>query len=197
MFALRAAGVAVVSALLLSSAPAARAADAKPAAAAAIDRECADSIDRVIGGEPLAFGRIFASDDGGAWRVADAGMLHRIVVDPNIYSEVAKTWSLDGHVVLVNVEERSLDIQAYSTYCFRSSGALARVSESTSGMRVRDDETRYFNAAGSVVASASHFYNIYPNLGNAISADLHPSTPSLYMSVEMLPFYSLMHDAPR
>jgi hypothetical protein len=191
MFALRAACAAVVSALLFSNAPA-RAADGQAAAAPAIDRECADSVDRVLGGEPLAFGRIFANDDAGAWRVADAGMLHRIVVDPNIYSEVAKTWSLDGHVVLVNVEERSLDIEAHSTYCFRLSGTLARVSESTSGMRVRDDETRYFDLGGSLVGSQSHFYNIYSNLGNAISADLRPSTPSLYMSVEMLPFYALM-----
>jgi hypothetical protein len=170
----------------------ASAAETQSAAAAAIDRECADSIDRVIGGEPVAFGRIFATDDAGAWRVADATMLHRIGVDPNIYSEVAKVWSLDGHVVLVNLEERSLDIQGYSTYCFRLNGTLARVSESTSGMRVRDDETRYFDAAGSLVGTQSHFYNIYSNLGNAISDDLRPSTPSLYMSVELLPFYPLM-----
>ena len=139
------------------------------ATVATIDRECAISIDRVIGGEPVAFGRIFANDDAGAWRVTDVAMLHRIGVDPNIYSEIAKTWTLDGHVVLVNIEERSLDIQAYSTYCYRSDGTLARVSESTSGMRVRDDETRYFDAAGSLVGTQSHFYNIYSNLGNAIS----------------------------
>lgn len=189
---LRVGCIAFGSALLFGAGAPVRTSDT---AIAAIDRECADSIDRVIGGEPVAFGRIFANDDGGTWRVADGTMLHRIVADPNIYSEVAKAWSLEGHVILVNVEERSLDIQAYSTYCFRVNGALARVSESTSGMRVRDDETRYFDSSGALVASQSHFYNIYANLGNALSPDLRPSTPSLYLRVETLPFYSLMRAA--
>lgn len=177
-------------ALVLASGAPAGAADA--AAVAAIDRECAASVDAVIGGDPTGYGRIFSGDDNGSWRVADDAMLHRIAIDPNIYSEVAKVWTLGGRVVLVNVEQRSLDISAYSTYCFRPGGTLARVNESTSGLRVRDDESRYFDLRGKLVGSQSHFYNIYANLGNAVSPDLRPSTPSLYLTVEALPFYHLM-----
>jgi|GEM_PF-2733009 len=161
-------------------------------AAAQIDVLCANSADRVLKSEPQAFARLYGRDERGEWREATAAILHRIAVDPDIYSEVAKTWEIDGRVVLVDIEARSLELRANSTYCFRESGTLARVMESTSGAEVRDDESRYFDDRGHVVAKHSKFYSIYPNGGQGLSRDLRPSTPSLYLTVRRLPFYGML-----
>jgi len=167
--------------------------DAGDAAAAAhIDTLCANSADRVIRDEPQAFARLYGRDERGQWHAATAAILHRIAVDPDIYSEVAKTWRIDGRVVLVNIEARSLELQSNSTYCFRQSGSLARVIESTSGAQVRDEESRYFDDRGRVVGTRSQFYSIYPNGGRRLSPDLRPSTPSLYLTVQRLPFYKML-----
>lgn len=164
-------------------------------AAARIDALCANSADRVLKDEPQAFARMYGRDERGQWYEATAAILHRIAVDPGIYSEVAKAWRLEGRVVLVDIEARSLDLQSNSTYCYRQSGTLARVMESTSGAEIRDDESRYFDDRGHVVARHSQFYSIYPNGGRKLSPDLRPSTPSLYLTVRGLPFYSMLTPA--
>jgi hypothetical protein len=165
---------------------------AEAVAVARIDTLCANSTDRVLKEEPLVFARMYGRDERGLWREATAAIVHRIAVDPDIYSEVARVWRLDARVVLVNIEARSLELQSNSTYCFRQSGTLARVMESTAGAQVRDDESRYFDERGHVVATRSKFYSIYPNGGRPLSPDLRPSTPSLYLTVERLPFYAML-----
>jgi hypothetical protein len=162
------------------------------AAAARIDAVCAASVDRALKEEPQVFARIYGSDERGEWRLASATILHRIDVDPNIYSEVAKAWQIDGRVVLVNIEARSLELRANSTYCYRHSGTLARVMENSAGAQVRDEESRYLDDRGHVVATHSKFFSIYPRPGRTLSPDLRPSTPSLYLTVQGLPFYSML-----
>jgi hypothetical protein len=60
--------------------------------------------------------------------------------------------------------------------------------ESSSGTEVRDDESRYLDERGTVVASRSQFYWLAPNAIATISPDFKPSTPTLYLTVHDLPF---------
>jgi hypothetical protein len=162
-------------------------------AAAQIDRQCAQAVDRALQGRPVAFVRLYGGKERGEWHALSPALKHRIAVDPDIYSEVAQAWQLERRVVLVDIEARSLDFRANSTYCFRSSGSLARVIESSSGTVVRDDEFRYFDEHGKLVGRHSQFSSIYPHPGQTLSPDLKPSTPSLYLTVQALPFYAFLN----
>jgi hypothetical protein len=89
---------------------------------------------------------------------------------------------------LVDIASRSLELRAEATYCFRRSGTLARVMESSSGAEVRDDEARYFDERGAVVARRSKFYPYSPLATATVSPVFKPSTPTLYLTVRALPF---------
>ena len=158
-------------------------------AAAQIDRACAGDIDLALGAEPRSFARVFGDAADGHWHPLDPGVTHRIAHDPNIYSEVAKAWQVDKKVVLVQITARSLELRAEASYCFRRSGTLARAMESSTGSEVRDDETRYFDERGQVVARHSQFYALTPGAMATISPDFKPSTPTLYLTVRDLPFF--------
>jgi hypothetical protein len=162
------------------------------ALAAQIDKDCARTVDRALQTTPQAFVRIYGGRDMGQWHVYGAALRRRVATDPDIYSEVAQAWREAGHVTLVNVEARSLDFRSDASYCFRPSGTLARVIESSSGAEVRDDEMRYLDERGNVRAHHSQFSSLFPNPGQTLSPDLRPATPTLYLTVRALPFYSFL-----
>ena len=157
-------------------------------AAAQIDSACAGDVDQALHGAPRSFARVFGSFADGRWHPLVAATTQRIARDPNIYSEVAQAWQVDDSVVLVQISARSLELRAESSYCFRRSGTLARVVESSTGTEVRDDEARYFDEGGTRVARHSAFYALTPGALPTISPDFKPSTPTLYLSVHDLPF---------
>jgi hypothetical protein len=161
-------------------------------AAALIDKQCAQSVDRALQSTPRAFVRMYGGGEKGRWYVLTPALQHRVATDPDIYSEIAQTWQVAQHLVLVNIEARSLELRADATYCFRSTGTLARVMESSSGVEVRDDEARYFDERGKLVGRRSGFSWLYPRPEETLSPDFKPSTPSLYLSVRALPFYALL-----
>ncbi len=158
------------------------------AAAVEIDRACASDIDVALRGEPQMFVRIYGAQADGNWRPYEGSAEHRIAHDPDIYSEVARVWREGDSVVLLAVSARSIDIRAEASYCFRREGSLARVMESSSGVEVVDDEQRYFDEHGGLVARSSKFYPLSSHAPATISADFKPSTPLLYMNVRDLPF---------
>jgi len=179
--------------LAQASQPAPSKAHLEESIAKSTDADCARAADRALQGEPRTVARIFAGDvNSEAWQTPDAAMLHRIAVDPNIYSEVAKTWYAGSRVAIVAIATRSLELRADASYCFRASGTLARVTETSSGGNTIDDETRYLDESGHVVARRSHFSKIYPTPNETLSPDLRPSTPELFLTVRQLPFYSLI-----
>jgi hypothetical protein len=186
-------GLCLLRGAAASSDPA-KAADAARAADAAkvTDVACARTADRALQSAPQTFARIFSGDSWDGWLVANATMLHRIKVDPNIYSEVAQAWYVGGRIAIVDIATRSLEFRADASYCYRSGGTLARVTETSSGGNVIDDETRYLDESGRIVARNSRFSNIYPQPNETPSRDLKPSTPSLYRTVRGLPFYELI-----
>ncbi len=161
-------------------------------AAKATDLACAHTADRALRNEPQTFARIYGTDSWNGWLVADKAILQRIRIDPNIYSEVAKAWYAGDRIVIVDIATRSLEFRADASYCYRTGGTLARVTETSSGGNTIDDETRYLDEAGKVVDRQSHFSNIYPRPNETMSPDLRPSTPSLYRTVRQLPFYELI-----
>ena len=165
---------------------------AGPAPSVATDAVCARAADRALQSEPRTVTRVYDGAGSTGWHFADAATLERIAHDPDIYSEVAKVWPLDGRIAIVSIASRSLEFRADATYCFRESGTLARVMETSSGANTIDDETRYFDESGRIVERRSHFSNIYPAPGATLSPDLKPSTPSLYLTVRQLPFYALL-----
>ena len=126
------------------------------------------------------------------WRPADAAMLDEIARDPNIYSEVAQVWSVDGRVAIVNIESRSLEYREDASYCFRENGTLARLASTSSGMTNIDDEARYFDPSGRVVATSSKLALLYPTPGATVSPDLKASKPDVFLRVETLPFFGLL-----
>ena len=156
------------------------------------DAACARTADEALRSDPQTFARVFSGESWNGWLVADRTILQRIKVDPDIYSEVAKAWYVGGRIGIVDIATRSLEFRSDATYCFRSSGSLARVIETSSGGNTIDDETRYLDATGRVVGRTSRFSNIYPRPGQTMSPDLRPSTPSLYRTVRQLPFYELI-----
>jgi hypothetical protein len=162
-----------------------------------IDAMCAVRDARSRANDPDVFARIYeASATSASWRVADDATLRRIARDPNIYSEVARVWSLARAVAIVRIEVRSLDYRADARYCFRPSGTLARVDETSSGMANSDDEQRYLDESGEVVARTSRLALIAPNTTATVSPDLKPATPDLYPTVRTLPFYALWSSRP-
>lgn len=187
-----AARMAAFALLLGCAALAAPRALALPTPENATDVACADDADRALKTEPAVFVRIYGSHTGNQWAVADATTLHRVAVDPDIYSEVAHAWWVEGRVAVVDIASRSLEFRADASYCFRRSGTLARVIETSSGGNTIDDETRYLDELGNVVQRRSHFSNIYPRPGSTLSPDLRPATPALYLTVSSLPFYELI-----
>jgi hypothetical protein len=180
--------LAAVVAFVVAAAPA----PAELAPSAATDAGCARAADRALQGQPRTVARIYDGAGSADWHFADAATLERIARDPDIYSEVAKVWPLDGRIAIVSIASRSLEYRADATYCFRESGTLARVMETSSGANTIDDETRYLDEDGRVVERRSHFSNIYPQPGATMSPDLKPSTPNLYLTVRQLPFYALL-----
>jgi hypothetical protein len=164
------------------------------AAAVRIDRACAADVDRALRGEPRTFARIYGARTDSDWHPLSAAVKRRIARDPDIYSEVAKAWRVDDKVVLVVISSRSLELRAEATYCFRRSGTLARVEESSSGAEVRDDEARYFDERGGLVARRSKFYPYSPQVVATVSPVFKPSTPTLYLTVRALPFLKYLLD---
>ncbi len=164
-----------------------------PSERRAIDRDCADRDARSSASDSPRFARIFdASRAHPTWRVADARALARIERDPDIYSELATVWRDGGHVATVAVAIRSLDFRAETTYCFRPSGALARIDETSSGTTNLDRERLYFDRRGRIVARLFTLAPLYPRAHVTLSPDVSPAMPDVYRTVRALPFFALL-----
>ncbi len=163
-------------------------------AIAGIDKVCAARSDRALETTPQRFARVFGdpTTTSNAWRLTDDAVMERIAHDPNIYSEVATVWLVDGAVAVVNVESRSLEFREDASYCFRTDGSLARVTATSSGTRNIDDETRYFNVDGNLVAHASRLGLLHSGGGDKISQDVKPAKPTIFARARELPFYALL-----
>ncbi len=133
-----------------------------------------------------------AGETDGTWHVASAPLLARIARDPDIYSDVARVYSLAGTVAIVKTATRSLDYHADAESCYRDSGALARERDSSSGTVNSDDEARYLDDRGHIVAQSSKLSPIAPQPGASVSPDLRAAVPQLYRYVRELPFWSLI-----
>jgi len=75
---------------------------------------------------------------------------------------------------------------------FRASGTLARDRDTSSGTVNRDDEARYLDEAGRIVATSSRLSPLAPQPGASVSPDVRPAVPDLYRTVRALPFWSLI-----
>jgi hypothetical protein len=160
----------------------------------ASDRACAVRSDRALLRPAVRVARIVGdpTTTSAQWHRADAAILDRIAHDPDIYSEVADVWSVDGRVAIVNIESRSLDYREDASYCFRANGSLARVLSTSSGTLNIDDETRYFDDAGTIVGTSSKLGLLYPQPGATVSPDVKPAMPNIFRSATELPFYALL-----
>ena len=162
-------------------------------ARARIDALCAARDERSRGSDPVVVARVYgAGETGGRWRVADAALLARVARDPDLYSDVARVYRADGSVAIARVRTRSLDYHADAEYCYRASGTLARERDTSSGTVNRDDEARYLDQAGRVVARSSTLSPLSPTPGASVSPDLRPARPDLYTTVRALPFFELI-----
>ncbi|GAC1300673.1 MAG: hypothetical protein NVSMB19_07600 [Vulcanimicrobiaceae bacterium] len=174
----------------------AAAAHTRAAASAArthIDAMCARRDARARASEPSRFARIFApASPQVRWHVADARTLARIARDPDIYSELATVWRDGATVATVSIAVRSLDYRAQTTYCFRVSGALARVDETSSGTTNSDRERRYLDERGAIVGRDSILAPLFPQPNVTLSPDVSPARPDLYRTVRALPFFALL-----
>ncbi len=157
-----------------------------------IDSLCALRADLAHAGGPALFARIYDGRESGTWRQATAGVLARIARDPDIYSEVATVRFVAGNVAIVDVATRSVDYAADAAYCFRASGSLARVNETSSGTANSDDEARYLDESGRIVARSSKLASLAPQPGATVSPDVKPALPELYRTVRALPFFALL-----
>lgn len=177
-----------------------RAASAAAGASAArvrIDAACKRRDARAHAWEPRRFARIFAAASSQVpWRVADSQTLARIERDPDIYSELATVWSDGEGVATVAIAVRSLDYRAQTSYCFRPSGTLARVDETSSGTTNSDRERRYLDENGAIVGSESTLAPLFPRAHFTLSPDVSPAMPDLYRTVGALPFFSLLAAPP-
>ena len=159
----------------------------------AIDVLCASRGERTRGTEPVVVARIYASDDtSGRWRVPNAAMLARIARDPDLYRDVARVFRANGTVAVARIRTRSLDYHADAEYCYRPSGTLARERDTSSGTVNRDDEARYLDEAGRIVATSSRLSPLAPQPGASLSPDVRPAVPELDRTVRALPFWSLI-----
>ena len=87
---------------------------------------------------------------------------------------------------------RSLDYHADAESCFRDSGTLARERDSSSGTVNADDEARYLDERGRIVAQSSKLSPLAPQPGASVSPDLRAAVPQLYRFVRELPFWALI-----
>lgn len=159
----------------------------------AIDALCAARDDRTRGSDPIVVARVYgARETDGRWRLADAALLARVARDPDLYSDVARVSRADGSVAFARIRTRSLDYHADAEYCFRASGTLARERDTSSGTANRDDETRYLDDAGRIVAQTSKLSPLSPSPGASVSPDLRAAIPDLYKTVRALPFFDLI-----
>jgi hypothetical protein len=159
----------------------------------AIDAWCDGRVRLVSGVEPAVLARVYgAGGVDGAWRVASAPLLARIARDPDLYSDVARVYSLAGTVAIVRTATRSLDYHADAESCFRDSGTLARERDSSSGTVNADDEARYLDERGRIVAQSSKLSPLAPQPGASVSPDLRAAVPQLYRFVRELPFWALI-----
>jgi hypothetical protein len=139
------------------------------------------------------FARVYgAGDADGAWRIANASLLARIARDPDLYSDVARVYSLAGTVAIVKIATRSLDYHADAESCYRDSGTLARERDSSSGTVNADDEARYLDERGRIVAQSSKLSRLAPQPGASVSPDVRAAVPQLYRFVRELPFWALI-----
>lgn len=186
-------GVATAALLVLPAHGDARERSLSARARSAIDARCADRDARARATEPERFARIFeAAEPHAVWRVAGARTLARIAHDPDIYSEVATVWRDGTSVATVAIAVRSLDFRAQTSYCFRSSGALARIDETSSGTTNIDRERLYANDAGAIVTRDSKVAALFPQPNFTVSPDVVPATPDVYPTVRALPFFALL-----
>jgi hypothetical protein len=187
--------VAAAVALVCSAfAPAVARADMASSAQATGDVTCASRSDAALAHPAVRLARIVGdpTTTPSDWRRADANTLDRIAHDPDIYSEVADVWRVDGRIAIVNIESRSLDYREDASYCFRADGSLARIESTSSGTINIDDEARYFDGAGNVVATSSKLRLLYPAPNATVSPDLRAAKPAVYLHVDTLPFFSLI-----
>ena len=142
---------------------------------------------------PAVLARVYgAGEIDGAWRVANAPLLRRIARDPNLYSDVARVYSIAGTVAIVTTKTRSLDYHLDAEACYRDSGTLAREHESSSGTVNSDEEARYLDDRGRIVAQSSKLSPLAPQPGASVSPDVRAAVPQLYRFVRELPFWSLI-----
>ncbi len=169
-------------------------ADSASRARASGDRACASRSDAALAHPAVRVTRIVGdpTTTPSDWRRADAVSLDRIAHDPDIYSEVADVWRIDGRIAIVNIASRSLDYRENASYCFRQNGSLARIESTSSGTINIDDEARYFDDAGKVVATSSKLRLLYPTPNATVSPDLKAAKPAVYLRVETLPFFALL-----
>ncbi len=158
-----------------------------------IDAYCDRRVRLARNSAPAVLARVYgAGDIDDTWRVASAKLLARIARDPDIYSDVARVYSIDGTVAIVTTKTRSLDYHADAESCYRDSGALARERDSSSGTVNADDETRYLDERGRIVAQSSRLSPLAPQPGASVSPNLRAAVPQLYRFVRELPFWSLI-----
>lgn len=124
------------------------------------------------------------------WHRADPASVDRAQHDPDVYSEVADVWRVDGRIAIVGIESRSLEYREETSYCYREDGSLARILSTSSGTTNVDDEARYYDDAGRVVATASKLGLLYPVPGATVSPDLKAAKPDVFLRVEALPFFA-------
>ncbi len=164
----------------------------------AIDALCAARDERARASDPVVVARVYGGrDTTGRWRLADAALLARVARDPDLYSDVARVYRVDGSVAIARIRTRSLDYYADAEYCYRASGTLARERDTSSGTVNRDDEARYLDEAGRVVAQSSKLSPLSPTPGASVSPDVRASIPDLYRTVRALPFFEVVEAARR
>ena len=112
--------------------------------------------------------------------------------DPDLCNDVARVYSLGGTVAIVKTATRSLDYHADAESCFRDSGTLARERDSSSGTVNADDEERYLDERGRIVAQSSKLSPLAPQPGASVSPDVRAAVPQLYRLVRELPFWALI-----
>ena len=163
-------------------------------ATTSIDALCAARSDRALKRAAVRVARIVGDPmtTSSTWRVFDAVLGDRIAHDPDIYSEVADVWTDGGSIAIVNVESRSIDFREDASYCFRSTGTLARIATTSSGTFNIDDETRYFDATGGLVGTSSQLALLHPVPGATVSPDVKPSKPTVFRTAQSLPFFALL-----
>ena len=158
-----------------------------------IDAYCDRRASLARGTAPAVLARVYgAGESDGAWRMAKPALLARIARDPNLYSDVARVYSIAGTVAIVTTKTRSLDYHLDAEACYRDSGTLAREHDVSSGTVNADDEARYLDESGRIVAQSSKLSPIAPQPGASVSPDLRAAVPELYRFVRELPFWALI-----